>query len=92
MKKHDLQGFPGRMLESKSRKRAVNVKLPHAMFCVLCYSGLYLQALSQLAVVLLYFQGWGDVRAAKPNRSCSQSPFIWLQQALHFLQRHPTHT
>lgn len=40
--------------------------------CVLCCSVSHLEALSQLAVILLYIQGRSDVRAAKFN-SCHSS-------------------
>lgn len=56
--------------------------------CAFRDSVLYLEALGQLAVVLLYVQGRRDVRAAKRSRChASRRPVSWIQQTLHRLLR-----
>lgn len=61
------------------------------VLCVM-YSVLYLECLSQLAVVLFYIQSWSNVRAAKFNHCCPGDPFVGLQHILHCLLIHETHT
>lgn len=61
------------------------------VLCVM-YSVLYLECLSQLAVVLFYIQSRSNVRAAKFNHCCPGDPFVGLQHILHCLLIHETHT